>query len=50
MPAIVVTGFRDAVLQREAERHGATYVVKPVNPRDLMQVVDRLLGQSKSAT
>lgn len=43
MPAIVITGFPDAVLQREAEQRGAIHLVKPVAPRDLMAVIHRLL-------
>jgi DNA-binding NtrC family response regulator len=43
MPAIVITGFPDAVLQREAEQSGAIYLQKPVVPRELMTLIERLL-------
>jgi DNA-binding NtrC family response regulator len=43
IPAIVITGFPDAVLESEAVRTGATYMEKPINPRDLLQLISRVL-------
>ncbi len=37
--AVVISGFDDPVLRAEAQRAGATYRTKPVDPRELVQVV-----------
>ena len=39
IPAIVVTGFDDLVLRADADRFGATYVVKPVSPTVLLELI-----------
>jgi DNA-binding NtrC family response regulator len=41
--ALVITAFSDPVLQAEAERSGARFVEKPVDPAELVQLVRRLL-------
>jgi DNA-binding response OmpR family regulator len=46
IPAIIVTGFPDNVLQAEARRLGAEYLVKPFPVSAFMDTVQRLLGQS----
>jgi DNA-binding response OmpR family regulator len=43
VPAVVVTGFHDAVLQRDAEQTGALYLVKPIMPAELIAAIRRLL-------
>ena len=39
LPAIVMTGYADKVLEREATRAGATYIRKPLNVNELLQLV-----------
>ena len=43
IPAIVVTGFPDPVLEAEARRFGATFVLKPFVPTKLLTIVEELL-------
>jgi CheY-like chemotaxis protein len=45
IPTIVVTGFPDDVLQADARRMGAEYLVKPVDPAKLLGLVGRLLDR-----
>lgn len=45
IPAIIVTGFPDHVLQAEARRLGAEYLVKPFPFSTMVDTVHRLLGQ-----
>lgn len=42
---IVASGFHDAVLQRESEQFGATFVEKPVTPEELFAAVQRTLAR-----
>jgi CheY-like chemotaxis protein len=44
IPAIVVTGHRDRVIEAEARRMGAEYLVKPVSPLSLLLAVREKLG------
>ena len=44
VPAIIVTGYPDDVLQAEARHLGAEYLVKPVSPPVLLSAVERLLA------
>ena len=46
--AIVISGFADATLEREAHRFGAAYLLKPVNPRQLLVVVGQVLGDERA--
>ena len=41
MVIIVTSSVPDAVLQRDAEEVGATFVLKPVTPRDLLAAIYR---------
>jgi DNA-binding response OmpR family regulator len=53
VPAIIITGFADPVLESDARQHGADYVLKPVAPAVLLGMVrSRLaeLEQSKFQT
>jgi DNA-binding response OmpR family regulator len=43
IPSIIVTGYPDAVLEAEARRLGAEYLVKPVVPAALMALIKRKL-------
>jgi DNA-binding NtrC family response regulator len=43
IPAIVVTGFPDPVLEAEARQFGATFVLKPFEPAELLTIVEELL-------
>jgi DNA-binding response OmpR family regulator len=44
IPAIVITGFADPVLEAEARRGGAAYVVKPVKPSELLELIKEKLS------
>jgi DNA-binding NtrC family response regulator len=44
IPTIVITGFADPVLEAEARRGGAAYLVKPVQPLELLEVVAEKLA------
>ena len=46
VPAIVITGHADSVLEAEARRVGAEYLVKPVDPEELMAVIREKLGST----
>lgn len=43
-PAIVLTGFADPVIELEARRAGALYLVKPLPPETLLAHVDAALS------
>ena len=43
IPTIIVTGFHDEVLEAEARRAGADYVVKPISPNTLVAMVHEKL-------
>lgn len=50
VPAIIITGFADPVLESDARQHGAEYVLKPVTPSVLLELIARrlsLIEQSK---
>ena len=50
IPAIIITGFADPVLESDARQHGAEYILKPISPSVLLEVVRRRLAQAaKSA-
>jgi DNA-binding response OmpR family regulator len=44
VPTIIVTGFHDEVLEAEARKAGADYVVKPISPSNLVTLVRQKLG------
>jgi DNA-binding response OmpR family regulator len=46
IPAIIVTGFPDEVLQADARRLGAEYLVKPFSSSQLLELIKRLLAPS----
>ena len=39
IPAIIITGFADPVLEADARRRGAEYVLKPISPARLLDLV-----------
>jgi DNA-binding response OmpR family regulator len=47
IPAIVLTGFADPVLQKDATTLGADYLVKPIAPPDLLKLVEKKLAASR---
>ena len=44
VPAIVITGYADPVLEAEARRSGAEYLVKPFDPERLLATIREKLG------
>ena len=44
VPAIVITGHADAVLEAEARRGGAEYLIKPFDPEQLLSLIRQKLG------
>lgn len=46
IPAIVMTGFPDRVLEAEAQHLGAEFMLKPVEPTELMAMVERKLSEA----
>jgi DNA-binding response OmpR family regulator len=49
LPAIVITGFADPVLESQAKQLGAEYLVKPVSPSALLGLVEKKLKQQAEA-
>ena len=47
IPAIIITGFADPVLESDAKRRGADYVLKPVSPARLLDMVAQKLSTSR---
>ena len=43
IPAIVVTGFPDPMLEAQARQFGATFLIKPFVPAALLTIVEELL-------
>jgi DNA-binding response OmpR family regulator len=48
IPAIVITGYADSVLEAEARRGGAEYLVKPFDAEQLLGLIRQKLGQNPS--
>jgi DNA-binding response OmpR family regulator len=44
IPSIIITGFADPVLEADAKRRGADYVLKPVSPSRLLELVAQKLS------
>ncbi len=49
IPAIIITGFADPVLEADARRRGADYVLKPVSPARLLDLVAQKLAAARPA-
>lgn len=45
IPAIVITGFDDPVLEADARRMGAEFLVKPIAPARLVRLIERMLSR-----
>jgi DNA-binding response OmpR family regulator len=43
IPAIVTTGFSDPVLEAEARQSGAKFLLKPIEPQVLLNLLSELL-------
>ena len=46
IPAIVITGFPDRVLEADARRMGAEFLVKPIAPAELLRLIERRLSEA----
>ncbi|HXH07678.1 MAG TPA: response regulator [Vicinamibacterales bacterium] len=44
---ILISGYPEPSLELEASRYGAVYFVKPIDPREFMRTVSRLLAQAR---
>ena len=44
VPAIIVSGFDDPVLRADAAAPGATFLLKPIVPRQLLRLIEDRLG------
>ena len=49
VPAIVSSGFEDPVLEQEARRLGAPFLVKPIDPAGLLAMIDERLHPQPAA-
>ena len=49
VPAIVITGFVDETIEREARRLGAEFLLKPFDSQTLCAMVARRLGAAPSS-
>jgi two-component system, OmpR family, response regulator MtrA len=47
IPAIVMTGYADKVVEDEAHQEGAEYLLKPIEPSALLALVRRMLSDSQ---
>ena len=47
IPAIIITGFADPVLESDAKRRGADYVLKPVSPARLLDLVAQKISAAR---
>lgn len=47
IPAIVITGYADPVIERDALAAGATYIRKPINPAEMLRLVNEKLNPRK---
>jgi len=46
IPAIVTTAFADPILEAEARQFGADYMVKPLSPKALLELIERKLAEA----
>jgi DNA-binding response OmpR family regulator len=49
IPAVIITGFADPVLEADARQLGADYLVKPVSPSALIALVRERLGGTEDS-
>jgi len=50
VPAIIVSGFDDPVLRADAAAFDAIFVLKPIVPRQLLQLIEERLGLNTAET
>src|SRR5262249_26895927 len=50
VPAIVLTGFADPVLEADARQIGADYLIKPVSPPVLLAAIEKKLEQARKGS
>ncbi len=48
VPSIIITGFADPVLESDARRRGAEYILKPVSPPKLLALVEQKLASARA--
>ena len=48
IPSIIITGFADPVLESDARRRGAEYILKPVSPPKLLSLVEQKLASART--
>jgi CheY-like chemotaxis protein len=48
VPAIIITGFADPVLEADARRRGAEYVLKPIAPTRLLELVGHKIATAQA--
>jgi DNA-binding response OmpR family regulator len=48
IPAIIITGFADSVLEADARRRGAEYVLKPIAPTRLLEIVGQKIAAAQT--
>ena len=48
-PVLVMSGYVDPVLVQEAQRHGAEFLEKPIEPARLLSVVERMLSKRNTS-
>ena len=46
IPAIVTTAFADPILEAEARQFGADFMVKPLSPKALLDLIERKLSEA----
>ena len=46
IPAIVTTAFADPILEAEARQFGADFMVKPLSPKALLELIERKLTEA----
>jgi DNA-binding response OmpR family regulator len=50
IPTIVTTAFADPILEAEARQLGAEFMVKPLSPRALLELIERTLSAAAATT
>jgi len=50
IPTIVTTAYADPILEAEARQLGAEFIVKPLSPKALLVLIERMLSASPAST
>jgi DNA-binding NtrC family response regulator len=48
IPSIIITGYPDPVLEADARRMGADFLIKPIVPPDFLELVARKLASTRT--